>query len=93
MAATVTSQALIRRRGLGRGPFWITRDSDMDGRLMPFVLLWRVRPEREPCGRGFIWRHGDSGLEGWIESLWPVEAGLMFGATPSDDVQCVRVGR
>ena len=67
---------------------WLVRDSDAFGVLLPYVTIWRVRPDRVAVGRGHYWRSD----AGWVESIWPEECARRYRVVPDDDLQCIRVG-
>lgn len=73
--------------------YWITRDADTDGRLLPFVCLWRERPSWCPAGKGGGWRNGPEGLQGFVCSLWPRECDDEFGVVPKSVRSVIRVVR
>lgn len=74
--------------------YWVTRDRLYEGQLCDWVGVWTERPTRTSCGLGGYWRSATGeGLDGYVQSMWPLDAWRVLGCVPDDDLMLVRVER
>jgi hypothetical protein len=75
------------------GPYWITRDTEVDGEPAERCDIWRERPVRFPAGDGFTWLSAEWSLETRVGTLPPELVRAAFGTAPDTDRECIRVQR